>query len=521
VAVLVRALARPSLRWGLAALGVSALAVGTRTQFVAIPIVFGLLLLARPRDLRRHLVPVAGLAALAVLAVLGGTALLGTYNGVLALDLDLGGTARWTLATAALLPFAAGLLLFPGAVLGLGALAARPRSAAEGAFARLGIGLAAVFLVQAGVIAAGDAERPLERYVIYLTPLLAIGFFAYVERGAPWRRAYAALALALAAAAWLVPFSTLADHRFSFDSPVLSAYGTLAHWVGHANAATVFGVVALLAAVALLVRRLTPGYAVAVGATAIALLTATGLVAYAGDHAMAERAEAAWSGSPPDWLDELEVGRTDYLGLPGSSPHFAWNLEAWNRDFGRPIWLGVRRPPIDPWAASRAEVSDAGTLYVDGRPAPAGLLVVNDFGTQIELEGEVLARPREGLTLLRIAEGPQVRSLARGLYHDGWSNGDLRYEAWPAAGGVYRVELSLPAGLTPRTVALQAGESRRTILLEPGRRAAVDLRVDYPAPLHVSSDRVELVDGQGANPRFRSFVVERIAFEPFTLSVSF
>jgi hypothetical protein len=146
---------------------------------------------------------------------------------------------------------------------------------------------------------------------------------------------------------------------------------------------------------------------------------------------------------------------------------------------------------------------------------------VNDFGTQIELEGEVLARPREGLTLLRIAEGPQVRSLARGLYHDGWSNGDLRYEAWPAAGGVYRVELSLPAGLTPRRVALRAGDSRRTILLEPGRRAAVELRVGYPAPLYVSSDRVELVDGQSANPRFRSFVVERITFEPFTLSVGF
>ena len=71
-------------------------------------------------------------------------------------------------------------------------------------------------------------------------------------------------------------------------------------------------------------------------------------------------------------------------------------VEAWNRDFGRAVWLGVPRPPIDPWAASRAEVR-AGTLYVDGRPAPAGLLVVNDFGAQIALEGEVVARPRPGL----------------------------------------------------------------------------------------------------------------------------
>lgn len=519
VAVLVRALARPSAGWGAAALAASLVAVGTRAQFVALPLVFALVVATRWRELRRHAVPVVGLALLGVGAVAGGTAVLGTYAGLGLLEHDPAQAARWTALTALLLPFGAGWIFFPGAALGLARLATRPLRPAESAFARLTLGVAVAFLGQAGVIAAGESERPLERYVIYLAPLLVIACLAYLEHGLPWRRAYVALAAALALSAWVTPFPALADFRFSFDSPVLSAYGVLADGSGAANAATVFGAVPLFAA-ALLVLR--PRAVRVLAGLGIALLLATGLLAYAGDHGMAQRARAAWAGVPADWLDRGGWGRADFLALPGGSPHFAWTLEAWNRDFGRPLWLGVRRPAHDPYAGAEAGIADDGTLLVDGTPAPAGLLVVNDFATQVGLEGETVAEPRDGLRLVRVGAAPRVAWLARGLFHDGWANGDFRYRAWPeepSARGRYRIRLSLPAGAPARGVTLTVeGGERRTITLAGGEATDLTLpvRADGGATpeLRVTASRAELLDGRTANPRFVAFRVDRVGYEP-------
>jgi len=517
VAVLVRALERPSSRWDALALAVSLLAVGTRSQFVALPLLFALLALRHPR---RHALALGGLVAGGLAALLVGSTLLGSYSGLGLVEVDVLGILRWAGLTATLIPYGAGWLVVPGALVGLALLALRPRTGAEAAFARLTLGLAAAFLLQAGLIAADESARPLERYVIYLAPLLVIAFFAYAERGAPHRRAYGALALALGFAAWLIPFSTLAGFRFSFDSPVLSAYGTLADWTGNANAATVFAALPFLGAVALALIPLTRRRAEIVAGAAVALMVATGLVAYAGDHAMTERARTAWAAPQPDWLDELRVGRADFLGLPGGSPHFAWTFEAWNRNAGRPVWLGVEPPRTDTFARSAADVDADGTLLVDGRPAPAGLFVVNDFGTQLDLEGELVARPRPGLTLLRVPAAPHVASMARGLYHDGWSSGNLSYQVWPeqtAGGGAYELLLGLPSGLPARDVELTvAGEPTRTVRLEPGERVSVTLRVErgMPPALSVSSDRAELVDGRTANPRLVSFRVEELEWVP-------
>ena len=113
-AVLVRALETPSARWGAAAVGISVVAVGTRVQFVALPLVFALLLLARPRELRRHKTVAIGFGVLALAALVGGTAVLGTYSGLALLDFDVAQVVHWAGWTAALLPFAAGLVVFPG-----------------------------------------------------------------------------------------------------------------------------------------------------------------------------------------------------------------------------------------------------------------------------------------------------------------------------------------------------------------------------------------------------------------------
>jgi len=518
LAVAVRELARPSRAWGVALVGVFALAAATRIQFLALPLVWALVVvLGGRRELRRHLVPLAGLALAGAAGLAAGPSVLGIYSGVTELLADPAGIARWAALTGIVLPFAAGVVVVPGALLGLGSLLLSPRTQAERAFARLAVGLGLAFLALAGLVAAGDSERPLERYAIYLAPLALVLFFAYAERGAPWRRLYAGLALALGLAAWLVPFPSLADFRFSFDSPVLSAYGTLAHAIGTANAATVFAAVplAVLAAVAFL--PLGRRAAHAIGATTVALLLATGAIAYAGDRAMTERALEAWAAPQADWLDASGQGRADVLVLPGSPAYFAWTLEAWNRDAGRPLWLEGDPPDHDPYPSGRASVADDGTLLVDGAPAPAGLLVVNDFGSRIALEGDVLAEPADALTLVRIPDGPRVGALARGLFPDGWAKGDLRYRVWPeAAGGTYLAVVSLPAGLTARDVVFTVGDGpERIVRLEPGRSVQVELPARRASDgLRIRSASAELLDGATANPRLTSFRVERLEYRP-------
>jgi MFS family permease len=518
LAVAVRELAQPSHAWGVALVGAFGLAAATRIQFLALPLVWALVVaLGGRRELRRHLLPLGGLGLAGAAGLAAGPSVLGIYAGVTELFADPGGIARWAALTAIVLPFAAGVVVLPGAVLGLASLLARPRTRAEHAFARLSLGLGLAFVGLAGLVAAGDSERPLERYAIYLAPLALVLFFAYAERGAPWRRAYAGLALALGLAAWLVPFPSLADFRFSFDSPVLSAYGTLAHAIGTANAATVFAAVplAVLAAVAFL--PLTRRAAHAIGSATVVLLLATGAVAYAGDRAMTERALTAWAAPEADWLDRSGHGRADVLLLPGSPAYFLWTLESWNRDAGRPLWLDGEPPDHDPYPAGRAEVAEDGTLLVDGVPAKAGLLVLADYGSRIALEGDVLAEPRDGLTLVRVPEAPRVGALARGLFPDGWAKGDLRYRVWPEApGGSYRAVVSLPAGLTARDVVVSVGEGpERVVRLEPGRSVAVELSARHASDgLRIRSASAELLDGDTASPRLASFRVERLQYRP-------
>ena len=155
---------------------------------------------------------------------------------------------------------------------------------------------------------------------------------------------------------------------------------------------------------------------------------------------------------------------------------------------------------------------------MDGRPAAAGLLVVNDFGTRIALEGEVVARPDDGLTLVRIPAGPRVSSLAEGLYHDGWARGNLRYRTWPAnAGpGVYRVVVSLPPGADERDVMVEVeGGASRAVRLAGGESVRVELPAgDAARTLHITSNRAEILDGGGANPRIVSFRVDRLEYVP-------
>jgi hypothetical protein len=523
-ATIVRAVERPSARMELAVVGVSLVACLTRLQFVVIPAAYLLVATLAPRlageglrvALRQHRLSLSLGTGMLALPLLTGGFVLGTYKGVAILDYAPLEVVGWGAFTAVLVAFAAGWLVIPGALLGLGGLVAGPRRLAEAAFGVLAVVLVVGLLVEAGLIAAGEADRPMERYAIYVVPLLFVSFFAYVERGAPHRRWYVALALVLGCTAWLVPFPARAGTLFAFDAPTFSAYAQLAAWWGHPNAATVFALVPLAGGIVLALLRLSAGrVALAVGLGAVSLMGLSGISAYAGDRAVARGTLELRAGSPPDWLDRSGLGRADYLQLAGGSAHYGWVLEAWNRDFGRAIQLGV--PSYDGFASSAARIDRDGRLLVDGEPLPAGVLVVNDFATRLELRGaRVVARPRAGLTALRIPAQPRVRSLATGLTFDGWAGALVRYQAWPQrrAPGVYRLMLELPRGFDARQVTLSAAGAKRVLTLGPGERRTVELTAcGRPLPpLQIAVDHADFVGAGTANARLVAVRIPSISY---------
>lgn len=500
-ATIVRAIAQPSRGMEMAVVAVCAAACLTRLQFIVLPLAY---LAAAPlaarlageslrTGVRRHRLSLAALALLVALPLLTGGLLLGTYMGAALLDYAPVDVLSWSAFTAVLLAFAAGWLVVPGALCGLATMLLRPRSRAEAAVGILLALLITGMLLEVGLIAAGEAHRAMERYAIYLVPFAFLGFFAYVERGAPHRRVYAALALVLGGSAWLVAFPVRAGTLFTFDTPTYSVYAQLATWWGHPNAATVFAAVPLLGGCALaalhLRRQRVP---LAIGVSALTLVLLSSIPAYAGDRAVTKGMLELRAGSPPDWLDRSAFGRADFLQLPGGSGHYGWLLETWNRDFGRAAQLGLRT--YDGFATTTAKVDPRGRLLIDGRPPKAGVLVVNNVGTQLALEGIVVARPLPGLVAVRHPAAPRVRLLAVGLMHDGWAEATVRVRAWPrrAGNGAYRVRLQLPRRFGPRRVVLSVtGSPKHVVTMGPGTTKTLEIRASgRPLPsLRIDTDQ--------------------------------
>src|ERR671936_270147 len=131
IAVLARAVAAPSRRLGVAVPVVCALAVGTRVQFLVLPIAYVVAvgLCGRGRW-RAYALPI-GLLALFGAAVALVPRALGTYGDAGQYHYAPGAVAHWLVTNASLLAFSLGLAIVPGALLGFAYALARPRSRLE------------------------------------------------------------------------------------------------------------------------------------------------------------------------------------------------------------------------------------------------------------------------------------------------------------------------------------------------------------------------------------------------------
>jgi hypothetical protein len=471
VAVLVRGVEKPSI----AVPVMSALAIATRVQFLVLPLAYlAAVAVCERRNYRRHLLP-AGLTALLVAALVGIPGALGQYGEATHIGHAPGAVAHWALTTGYLLPFSLGLAIVPGALFGLVLTWRKP-------LGLMTIVCTSLFLGQAALIAAGEAHRPLERYVFYVTPLVFIAFFAYVERGAPWRLAYTLATCIGAVALSFVSLPGLTGTAaFFFDSFTLTGFARVSYYTGLTNASLLYTLAPLaLGAVALLVWRVPQ----LVAGAAIAIALATGSAVYATDRLATGFSARMFNAPTPDWLDRSDLGAATYLVLPQSDYFIGTSLESWNRDIHHVAVLDTQPP--DPFPSTVARIARDGRLEL-GRETRT--LVVNTAGSAIRLDGKIVARPRTGLVAYRIPRDAHVHWLASGLAPDHWTGTRMRYQAWPVRAGRYELTLSVPQGTPPRNV-LVAG---RSLTVRPGtpRRlsipttgAPLELKVAVPnAPL--------------------------------------
>jgi hypothetical protein len=485
IAVLARAVQAPSRRMALAVPLVCALAVATRVQFLVLPLAYIATVAVCGRgQYRRHLVPCVSAAALVAL-LLGVPGALGQYSEARHLGFSAGGVAHWALVNGYLLTYSVGLTVVVAAAFGLGVMLGRPRNKLERPVAALTLISTTLFIGQAAMIGGGEANRPLERYLFYVTPLVFLAFFAYAERGAPRRRELVAATCfgALALSQVSLPGLT-GTGAFFFDSVTLSGFARAAFREGLPNASLIYSLapicVALLTLALPLRRRGAPELFALV---AISVMFATGVAVYATDRLATAWSVRTFGSAPPDWLDRLHFGPGHYLVLPRANPLLGTYLESWNRTVRDVIVLGTAAP--DPLPLRVARVAPDGSLEIAGKRTAEQIYVVNVSGSAIGLQGRVVARPRDGLVAYRVPAGAHVRWLATGLAPDGWTGTSLRYRAWPARPGFYELELYVPDGTARRKImvgkrlfVIRAG-APRTIEV-PTNGAPLELRVDVP-----------------------------------------
>ena len=432
------ALARPTRRGQALFLGLALLAAFARLQLAVLPLAYlaAALLLRRGREQR---LVVAGLA-LAVLAALGAG--LGYYEHAptafhLVSPVALGRNAF-------VLALAAGWVVVPAGVLGLGGALARPRTPEEGAFGALALVAGLAVLGEATLY--GDAAVAHERYGCYLLPLLALGLALHADRGWPWRRAHALLAAVLFLVVTTVPLSGWAAAGGNAHSLVLTALLELERLAGSPGAAGLVlagaGGVLMLAAMVIRFR--------AVVVLGIAFCIATSILATSFDVANTRAIRAAFLPAGPEWVrgDATLVlgplaGRTDTL-----------EQFFWNRGLDRLALLPAAQAP-DVFVVSHAQVAGGRVAGVDGR------VVLDEDGAAL-----VPVAPLTANGNWLEARTPELAAELDGRYGDGWLAPAGRVRLF--RGGSLRLTVTAPVAmkltLGARTIRLARGVPTRVAI---------------------------------------------------------
>jgi len=523
----VRALEQPAARAQLAFLGAAGLATFARVQYVVLPVAFLAAALVverwRIRAAVRLLRPTLLLLALPVAAVaaLGVHRVLGYYAGVTDLPVGPLGLAR-ALATQVMgVSYAAGFVLLPGALVALALGVARPQARAEAAFAALTTVFACSLLGEAALYAASDDPgRFKERYVVVLPALAVPAFGLWLKRGAPARRAVAALSVGFLLLSVRVPLSGYAVAENKFDSPFLQAFYRLERLAGTGDGAFIvalvaLGLCALAAAVAFRPRQLAP--------LALALTFAAGALASAGahahDHEIARRTALTYLPENKSWIDEGQLRDVALLVTPGSPRALGFEQLFWNRSL-RTVLQMRNAEAVDAFRSYRTRIAADGTILAAGKPVVQPLLV-SQYAATVTLQGA--ERVGGGVTydLWQPVGTPRISTLAEGRYFDGWLALDATVTVWPdetgRTDGTLTLSLGLPETIRATRVALSAPGYTKSFTLSQGVPAVIHVPVSGTRPftLRIASQRpLVLPDGRYVSIRAAPPVFDRAAGEP-------
>jgi dolichyl-phosphate-mannose-protein mannosyltransferase len=319
-------------------------------------------------------------------------------------------------------------------VIGLTTLARprEPRTPAFRAFVGLfGASIACFWLytaIKAAYLSTVFAVRVEERNMIYLIPLISVGFAVFVDR--PRVRLWALAASGAIVGYLLVSTPYQLSIRPYSDAPGLSVLGWANRqyrWadpdvqkalLGALAFSLVFGVVAAFAAGGRFRAAVTP--ALVVVAIGVLAWNLTGEISFANASNGQSRLFVKYLPHPLDWVDRA-TGRqpTAYIGEAMSEGNGTWSLEFWNRSI-------VRIGSLDNTAPGPGAVLRPVPFAGDGR-------VINDPQTRYVLAGKgvdplgTLVAARGDLRLYRIHGPLRLRSYVTGVYPDGWTGKEATY----------------------------------------------------------------------------------------------
>jgi hypothetical protein len=503
----------PTRRMQVAFAVFSALAVLARIQYVVVPLaVLGAAIVAdrgRVHTSLRRLWLATGLLVAPpalLLATLGSDRVLGVYaNGDHAIDP--GSILNWVAKEAMLLTYSGGWVIVPGALAGLALATLRPRSRAELAFAVTTVLLMGALLLEAAQIAHTDSQRFQERYLFTLIPLLATAFGLYVRRGLPWRVPVALISAALLLVAARVPLSGYAAAHNKDDSPTLWAVLRLEGLtsVGNGSLAVALAAAGLSILAALVAFRKLPAAFALVGAIAATCALSAGASSFDAGTSRSLRDTL-----PADirWVDHAGLGDVDLLAPPGAREEQSWQQLFWNTTVKRLLLLGS--PPIDQFSAPQVRVAADGRLVVDGRALRRPLLV-QTYGSTVQLAGVKRVRHELIFDLYRPSGLPRLRLLAAGRYADGWLAPRGAITVWTKTSGALELTLSLPQRTQVTPIRLSAQGINRLIRIHPGER--IPLRFHVPGggawSLHFRTTKQGYVGDRAV-----SVFAEKVAFKP-------
>ncbi len=495
------ALSRPTRGAQLGFAALAGLATFARVQYVFLPVVFLAAAFvvehgsARRFVRRFRLSLIVYAVPLVLVTALGPKRVLGYYSGVVDLGIKPLVIGHWLGTDALLLAYATGVALVPGALAGLAVSLWRPRLREQTGYAALVVGVLLALFAEAGLYAASGSDRFQERYLMILLPLVFPAFWIWFQRGRPWAKAVAVLALGLIVLAARVPLSGYTISDAKQDSPFLLSAFRLERAMGIGDGSLLIAVVATLLAGLAVAACFRPAFARwAVAGTIVASgFVSFGAVAF--DSHVVRSVRTSLLPTDARWVDHSGLGDVALLQTPGT-PHAAAHEQLfWNHSLKRVYFLDDASP-IDAFGSPRVRATRDGRI-LSRAGALRGPLLISNYAVRVQLANAVRVARGANYELWRPLGTPRFAFFVGGLYQDGWLAQSGHITVWPARNGRVRGALRLPLSLPPKPrsekTVLQLhgpGVDRRVTVL-PGKSVVLTLPVSHRGPwtLNFHTDR--------------------------------